>query len=402
MPRLEESEIKKYWQIFQSLKPENNKLTGDQLSSVLKNSQLPQQQLSAIWELSDIDNDGKLDFEEFCIIMRLIFDVINGKLPNVPSELPSWLIPASKSAIIQANKAVNQGNNNFGNDGIDDDLDDDDKLSNDFDWYISPTDKSIYEKIYDSKCDSFGRIKYSSLNELYNGLTNVPNSEISSAWNLINPKSFETIDKDQTLIFLHILNQRENGKRIPRGVPASLRATFSKEVPNYDLSAQVKPSISTTTEIGKKSFAENYLNKIGGGQNTIINNGRNEKGTDFSATQGTDWEEVRLRRELQDLEKLLDKVQNDTINHKHNNNNNNTNGDNDMLIKYEFEQLLKYKQDQLNSTASTKNNSNNSTDLSSIKQDIEEIQNQVNTLQEYLTTKNQELLKLNQQIESLK
>ena len=55
-------------------------------------------------------------------------------------------------------------------------------------------------KIYDSKCDSFGRIKYSSLNELYNGLTNVPSSEISSA-NLINPKSFETIDKDQTLVF---------------------------------------------------------------------------------------------------------------------------------------------------------------------------------------------------------
>ena len=81
MPRLEESEIKKYWQIFQSLKPQNNKLTGDQLSSILKNSQLPQQQLSAIWELSDIDNDGKLDFEEFCIIMRLIFDVINGNYP---------------------------------------------------------------------------------------------------------------------------------------------------------------------------------------------------------------------------------------------------------------------------------------------------------------------------------
>lgn len=396
MPRLEESEIKKYWQIFQSLKPQNNKLTGDQLSSILKNSQLPQQQLSAIWELSDIDNDGKLDFEEFCIIMRLIFDVINGKLPNVPQELPSWLIPASKSAIIQANKAVNQGNNNFGD--IDDD--EDDKLSNDFDWYISPTDKSIYEKIYDSKCDSFGRIKYSSLNELYNGLTNVPSSEISSAWNLINPKSFETIDKDQTLVFLHILNQRENGKRIPRGVPASLRATFSKEVPNYDLLAQAKPSISATTETGKKSFAENYLNKIGGGgggASSTINNGRNEKGTDFSATQGTDWEEVRLRRELQDLERLLDKVQNDTKNQKDNSNNNQDN--NDMLIKYEFEQLLKYKQNQLNSTT---NASKNSTDLSSVKQDIEEIQNQVNTLQEFLTTKNQELLKLNQQIESLK
>ena len=41
-----------------------------------------------------------------------------------------------------------------------------------------------------------------------------------------------------------------------------------------------KPSISATTETGKKSFAENYLNKIGGGGgggSSTINNGRNEK-----------------------------------------------------------------------------------------------------------------------------
>ena len=40
-------------------------------------------------------------------------------------------------------------------------------------------------------------------------------------------------------------------------MPASLRATFSKEVPNYDLLAQAKPSISATTETGK-----NHLQKI--------------------------------------------------------------------------------------------------------------------------------------------
>lgn len=85
-----------------------------------------------------------------------------------------------------------------------------------------------------------------------------------------------------------------------------------------------------------------------------------------------------MRRELQDLERLLDKVQNDTKNQKDNSNNNQDN--NDMLIKYEFEQLLKYKQNQLNSTT---NASKNSADLSSVKQDIEEIQNQVNTLQEF-------------------
>ena len=119
MPRLEESEIKKYWQIFQGLKPVDNKLTGDKVSPVLKNSRLPESQLSSIWELSDIDNDGKLDFEEFCIVMRLIFDLINGNFKEVPISLPSWLIPSSKHALIQANQAVNQGNNNFGSQELD-------------------------------------------------------------------------------------------------------------------------------------------------------------------------------------------------------------------------------------------------------------------------------------------
>ncbi|EGW31349.1 actin cytoskeleton-regulatory complex protein END3, partial [Spathaspora passalidarum NRRL Y-27907] len=298
MPRLEESEIQKYWQIFQGLKPVDNKVTGDKVAPVLKNSRLGDSQLSKIWELSDIDNDGKLDFEEFCITMRLIFDLVNGSIDDVPAELPSWLIPSSKAALIQANKAVNSSNL-----GIDYDDDDEEGLRDDFDWYISPTDKATYETIYNSNSDSYGRIRFESLNSLYATLQKVPTSDISSAWNLVNPKSFETIDKDQTLVFLHILNQREAGKRIPRGVPASLRATFSKEVPNYDLSAQSQPRQTTSTQASKRSFAESYLNKIGQGSSI------RERGTDFSATEGTDWEEVRLRRELADLEKLLDKVQ---------------------------------------------------------------------------------------------
>lgn len=127
MPRLEEWEIKKYWEIFQGLKPENNKLTGDRVSPVLKNSRLKDDQLSKIWDLSDIDADGRLDFEEFCITMRLIFDLVNGSMLEVPLELPGWLIPSSKAHLIHANRAVatgSTGNSSF-------EGDDDDNLSDD-------------------------------------------------------------------------------------------------------------------------------------------------------------------------------------------------------------------------------------------------------------------------------
>ncbi|KAI5959624.1 END3 [Candida pseudojiufengensis] len=378
MPRLEESEIKKYWQIFQGLKPIDNKVSGDTVAPVLKNSRLPQQQLSSIWALSDIDNDGSLDFEEFCITMRLIFDLVNGSIAEVPDQLPSWLIPSSKAALIQANQAVTQGRNI----GVDYE-DDEDGLSENFDWYISPKDKSTYETIYQSKNDNFGRIRFDSLNSLYSTLRNVPTSDISSAWNLVNPKSFETIDKDQTLVFLHILNQRENGKRIPRGVPASLRATFSKEVPSYDLKAQNKPSYNTQTQASKRSFANDYLTKLG--QNNTIS----DKGTDFSGVEGTDWEEARLKRELIDLENLIKEVSTRSESEKKENEKQN-------LIKYEFEQLLKYKQEQYK-----KQQLDDGEDLIKVENDIKDLETQVESLQEYLESRKQELNKLNQEISAL-
>ncbi|CCH43558.1 hypothetical protein BN7_3110 [Wickerhamomyces ciferrii] len=390
-PKLEEWEIKKYWEIFSGLKPIDNKLNGEQVSVVLKNSKLGDSNLSKIWDLSDIDADGSLDFEEFCICMRLIFDLVNGTISSLPSQLPDWLVPSSKAHLIQANRALSGQDHQTLR--YSDSEDDDSSLSDQFDWYISPNDKSKYEEIYSSASDRFGRITYDSLNGLYSTLPNVPATDISSAWNLVNPRSSETIDKDQTLIFLHMLNQRSTGKRIPRSVPSSLRATFSKETPEYSIESH-QASIQKSGN-SKHSFADNYLERIGGSGLS-----KNTKGTDFSSTEGTDWEEVRLKRELADLEEQVrqreletDSKQNERINVL---NGNGSTTNKTLQTRKELEQLLEYKQKQL--IQESKSNA----DLSEVSNDIDTVESQVQVLEQYLQQKKNEYNELQQQIAQAK
>lgn len=55
-------------------------------------------------DLSDIDKDGNLDFEEFCIAMHLTFDCINGVEP--PISLSPALIPPSKAHLLPQQQQI--------------------------------------------------------------------------------------------------------------------------------------------------------------------------------------------------------------------------------------------------------------------------------------------------------
>ncbi|XP_076159733.1 intersectin-1 isoform X1 [Alosa pseudoharengus] len=82
----------KYRQLFNSHdKMMSGHLTGPQARTILMQSSLPQAQLATIWNLSDIDQDGKLTAEEFILAMHLIDMAMSG-LP-LPPLLPPDFIP---------------------------------------------------------------------------------------------------------------------------------------------------------------------------------------------------------------------------------------------------------------------------------------------------------------------
>uniref|UniRef100_A0A4W3I657 Intersectin 2b n=1 Tax=Callorhinchus milii TaxID=7868 RepID=A0A4W3I657_CALMI len=84
----------KYRQLFNSLdKSMSGYLSGPQARNALVQSSLSQTQLATIWNLADIDKDGKLKAEEFILAMHLI-DMAKSGQP-LPLTLPPEFTPPS-------------------------------------------------------------------------------------------------------------------------------------------------------------------------------------------------------------------------------------------------------------------------------------------------------------------
>lgn len=85
-------------QIFSTLDATNRGfITGDQAVGFFSNSQLPEEVLAQIWDLADINSEGRLNRDEFAVAMFLIRQQRTKRDVRdvLPQELPPNLIPPS-------------------------------------------------------------------------------------------------------------------------------------------------------------------------------------------------------------------------------------------------------------------------------------------------------------------
>eukprot|EP01125_Pyxidicula_operculata_P019258 TRINITY_DN696_c0_g2_i2.p1 TRINITY_DN696_c0_g2~~TRINITY_DN696_c0_g2_i2.p1 ORF type:complete len:813 (+),score=306.33 TRINITY_DN696_c0_g2_i2:18-2456(+) len=88
-----------YKSIFDKFPKSNpNLLTGIEARDYLAKSNLPPNELSKIWSLSDIDGDGALNVHEFYICMFLIQRKLSAMNQPLPSTLPPSLIQSARSS----------------------------------------------------------------------------------------------------------------------------------------------------------------------------------------------------------------------------------------------------------------------------------------------------------------
>ncbi|CAF0862772.1 unnamed protein product [Didymodactylos carnosus] len=81
-----------YTNQFRELQPDINKvIMGNIAKEFFERSRLPTNELSKIWNLSDVNHDGALSLAEFCTAMHLVVLRVNSF--ELPDELPAQLMP---------------------------------------------------------------------------------------------------------------------------------------------------------------------------------------------------------------------------------------------------------------------------------------------------------------------
>lgn len=366
MPKLEQFEIKKYWQIFSGLKPIDNKVTHDQVLPILYNAKLDSSILNKVWFLADIDDDDNLDFEEFVICMRLIFDMVNKNIDKIPDELPEWLVPGSKAKLVKERQQTNQQEN----------ADIPKVETTQVDWYISPKDKELYNDILNTVTTSTdGTYSFPSITlVLKSKLFNIGTSDLNKAWNLVNPKNLASIDRDPAVFFTHMLRQcNDIGAVIPSELPKALADICRKERITYDLRSdnnEVKRTSATNTRTTKTFQTDWKPIKVADIPRGSIN------------------DEASLQKELNALNIELNHVKDEVSKQQ-----------NTSLVKQQFEELLKYKEQQYQRSRQAEN-SNTPINIRSVRDDLTSIEQQVEVLESYLNDKRLEMNELQSQIQS--
>jgi actin cytoskeleton-regulatory complex protein END3 len=311
-------------------------------------------------------------------------------------------VPESKAHLVQASRALSGRQPQF--ESVDDDDDDGSGLKDGFDWYMSPADRAKYEEIYTANRSQNGEVAFSSMQDLYDSL-DIPDTDIRSAWNLVNPQARGSIGKDACLAFLHILNGRSEGFRVPRNVPPSLRATFERgniEF-NVDRVGEQRDRWATKgnedTATGRKAkFGDAYLTRMGIGDRGAYGKA---KGTDFSNSRTTeDWEEVRLKKQLKELEDKIARVEEQSRKGAKGSRREDTSKP--ALVKRELEQLLDYKRRQLREIEDGTGSVKEGGTLKGVREDIETVREQVNGLEQHWKERENVLGEVRREIEELK
>ncbi|PVV03989.1 hypothetical protein BB560_001523 [Smittium megazygosporum] len=252
---ISQEEQLKFLEIFTGASPVNNKLSGTTCRDLFLKFGLPLSQLKEIWDLSDIDGDGSLDFDEFSVAMKLVSLLLTKQYYQLPKTLPDSLIPISKK---------NHSSN---------------ILSTRSFTPITTTEQRPQKESYSSRpfysafvqsTNGKDTISYIELSRLLKN-SNIISDHILDTWNLVNIRNQDQINFLQFSALMQILDSSRKTGIIPTSLSEKDRIDIydslqqqpkSHEGPLVKDASNTKLSTLSLNYSKGSSLADSYINRM--------------------------------------------------------------------------------------------------------------------------------------------
>eukprot|EP00126_Sphaerothecum_destruens_P011312 Sdes_comp20896_c0_seq1m18033 len=232
--KISEAQRQKYENHFTSLSPVHGFVSGEAARNFLLESKLPPPILLKIWELSDLDADGKFTKEEFFIAFHLVVAALSGQViqdlkkelrisakETAASAMPSLASLPSKLESSSASHLTTTTTTS---------VDLIQKQSSD--WVVSPSEKASYDVYFDqADLGADGLIGGSEARNIFMASKVAP-TILAHIWNLVDIHSIGRLNSEQFALAMHFINLKLKGADpplvlTPAMIPPSLRSSLN-------------------------------------------------------------------------------------------------------------------------------------------------------------------------------
>jgi len=204
-----EDEQDRYASIFDEIDTGSGFAGSVEVKNVLEKSQLPPAELSHVWQVADLDNDGRLTKMEFTLAMAVVARRIRGaSLPDVvPHELLSSL-GCETNDVDDSNDAVEA----FGNE----------QLASEQQWAPTPDELNRYRDFFVGlDTGGSGSVGLEDAKDIFQGLQLAPH-ELSQVWRLADADGDGQLHLGGFVAAMALVAKRLNGASLPSTLPSEL------------------------------------------------------------------------------------------------------------------------------------------------------------------------------------
>ncbi|MCP9262050.1 Epidermal growth factor receptor substrate 15-like 1 [Dirofilaria immitis] len=231
----------KYESIFDGLNPIEGKVPGNKVRPVLLNSGLPNTSLAKIWELADMDKDGKLDRIEMCVALHLVYCALQGE--PVPNVLSPSLIHPTKRELVQFFSKWGVGRQRTGSVAS---LEDSEQPTSKCDQRVRsqsvqpisittppsslslsfatawPVQSTCYENSFqEADTDQDGFVSGTDVRDILLA-TGIQQNTLALLWSLVDLKKNGMLNLEQFALIMYLIENHKRGKPVPFALPPNL------------------------------------------------------------------------------------------------------------------------------------------------------------------------------------